>query len=276
MIRLLTGAVIACLCLLGTARADEPAAKPRPKQVPQKIDPTKDKVRGEVEAFVLPMPSEIVRRLRQSKVGVQLQAGIGGNPRRYDGVPAWKAALTLGVSLADLILGVDGLPPDRVVAGLDDILAGMKSLKVGKAQIDKVQSFRAAIQGGGLGKEQIMAQLDGMRVEFITTGRQQLSAQNFALLAVGGWARAANLAARAAQDNPAGLADLEILKVRLVIDTLISWLGTGSEVQPILASLNKIVPITGKARPAPPTAEDAAVVRSATDEVLAFVPGQGK
>lgn len=277
MSRLFATAVIAWLCLSGTARADDPATRPRaaPKQVPQKIDPSKDKVKSDADTFVVPMPSEIVRRLQHSKVGAQLQAQIGGNPHRYDGLPAWKAALTLGVSLADLIIGLDGLPPNRVVAALDDVVAGMTSLHVGQAQIDKVRRFRSLVQSGGMSKDQLMTQLDAMRVELITSGRQQLGAQNFAVLTVGGWARAANLAARAAQDNPAGLPDLEIVKVRLVITTLISWLGTGATVQPLVASLNKILPIAASARPTAPTAEDAGVVRAATDEILAFVPGKG-
>ena len=277
MRRLFATAATAWLCFLGTARAQErPTTPDDPKQVPQKIDlSSKDKVKSDTDTFVVPMPSEIVRGLRQSKVGAQLHATIGGNPHRYDALPAWRVALTLGVSLADLILSVDTLSADRMVAGLDDVVAGMSSLKVEQKQIDKVRRLRARVQAGGLGKDQLMSELDGMRVELLGAGRKQLGAQNFAVLAVGGWARAANLAARVAQGNPAGLMDLEILKVRAVINTLISWLGTGATVQPLVAALNKIVPITAASRPAPPTAEEAAIVRAATDEILAFVPGKG-
>ena len=117
-------------------------------------------------------------------------------------------------------------------------------------------------------KQKLVSQFDVMRVEMLTKGRQQIGDKNFALIATGGWSRAANLAATAAKDDPAALSDLSVLKVRSVVETLIQLLGSDADVQPVVANLQKVLPITDDARPTPPTAQDVDVLIDATGAIL--------
>ena len=72
----------------------------------------------------------------------------------------------------------------------------------------------------------------------------------------------------AAKDDPAALSDLSVLKVRSVVETLIQLLGSDADVQPVVANLQKVLPITDDARPTPPTAQDVDVLIDATGAIL--------
>ena len=123
-----------------------------------------------------------------------------------------------------------------------------------------MRELRGAVASGAMDKQKLVSQFDVMRVEMLTKGRQQIGDKNFALIATGGWSRAANLAATAAKDDPAALSDLSVLKVRSVVEALIQLLGSDADVQPVVANLQKVLPITDDARPTPPTAQDVDVL----------------
>jgi hypothetical protein len=250
----------------GQARAQQ-TTPADDKSVPQKIEVGGLEM-NQAAAFVLPLPSEIVQLLKSSKVGARIAASVGQTPHNYKGMPEWKAALNLGITTADLVIGIETLPTSKVVSSLDDMRAGMAALGVSQEQLDKIDELRGAVASGAMEKEKLVAQFDVMRVEMLTKGRAQLGDRNFALIAVGGWSRAANLAATAAKDDPASLSDLEVLKLRSVVETLIQWLGSDAEVQPIVANLQKVLPITDESKPAPPTAKDVDVLIDATGSIL--------
>ena len=110
--------------------------------------------------------------------------------------------------------------------------------------------------------------------DMLTEGKQQYGDREIALIAVGGWARAVNLFATLAKDTggeiPKGA---DVLKLRIVVDTLIEQVGTDAEVQPVVTALQEILPVASSAgrADAPPTAEDLAVLQSATGKILALV-----
>ncbi len=254
----------------GPARAQQTTPADDKKNVSQKIE-VQGLEMNKAAAFVLPLPSEIVQLLKSTKVGARISESVGQTAHNYKGMPQWKAALALGISMADLVIGIETLPTNKVVAALDDMRAGMGALGAPTEQLEKIEELRGAVASGAMEKEKLVAQFDVMRIEMLTKGREQLGDRNFALIAVGGWSRAANLAATAAKDDPAALTDLEVLKLRSVVETLIQWLGSDAEVQPIVVNLQKVLPITDESKPAPPTAHDIDVLLGATGAILNLV-----
>jgi hypothetical protein len=268
MMGLVIALLAASLCAAQSPPAAAPAAKPKDKDVPAKVDPASMNVKADTDSFVLPIPSEVLGRLRNSSYGAQLMGSIKIRAHDYQSLPPWKTALTVGTTLSNVLLGLDSLSKENLLIGLDDLLAGLRRLKVSDLRLAILAKLRADVAAGTLSKAAIVTAFDLMRVDLLNNGKKEFGAQNFGLLVVGGWAQSANLTLRVAQANPAVLADLEVLKVRGVIETYIRLLGDGPEVQPVKSELNKVLAITTTGRVKPPTEAEADLLRKATNGIL--------
>jgi hypothetical protein len=258
----------------GGAEAGATAATDE-KDVPAQIDVSKLPFKEKAAVFVLPAPSEIALLLQEADKDGTVVAAVGTKMPVYDGLPTWTTALALGLATGDLLITIPSAPDDTIVARLDNVAAGMKALGATQEQIDDLTQLRGRVADGSINREQLVRELDVLRTDLLTEGQQQYGDREIALIAVGGWARAVNLFATLAKDAggeiPKGA---DVLKLRIVVDTLIEQVGGDDDVKPVVQALNKILPVAssvGRAD-APPTAEDLAVLEAATAEILALVP----
>jgi len=240
------------------------------KEVPDKIEGLT--IKEKAAAFVIPAPSEIVVLLQEADPEGELLASVGNELPSYDGLPNWKAALALGIANADLLLTVPEAPDEDIVARLDNIAAGMAALGSTQDQIDSLVDLRGKVAGGAIEREALVRQLDDLRIGMLAQGKEQYGERQVALIAVGGWARAVNLFARGAEKTSTIPAGADVLKLRIVIDTLIADVGTDEEVQPVVVALQKILPVASSTTraDAPPTAEEIQILLGATGEILAL------
>jgi hypothetical protein len=268
MSRFLVAWAVLGLGLAGLADA-QTAPPADSKDVPSKIDMSKVTFKKDTEFSLVPAPSEIVATVRKGNYGTKLATYIEVRKHDYSG-PSWKAALALGASFSDLVLGIDNLPAEKIAAGLDDLKTGMTALRLPPSRVQEVEALRADLIAKKLEKEQLVQKFDQLRADLLQHGKFELGTQNFGLVLVGGWARGANLATQVAETYPAALHDLEILKERPVIDTFIQLVGTGNDVKAVQASLKDILAITAN-RPNGLTDNDASVIRRATHDILAQI-----
>lgn len=252
------------------AGAHEPGVEE--KVAPKQIDASSITIKERAAAFVIPAPSEIALMLQEADPGGDLLASVGSDLPAYDGLPAWKAALALGIANADLLMTVPGASDEDVVARLDNIAEGMTVLGSTDEQIGQLVELRGKVAGGSITRDALIGQLDDLRIEMLSQGKEQYGDRQVALIAVGGWARAVNLFAVSAEKTGTIPKGADVLKLRIVLDTLIEDVGSDEDVQPVIAALDKIRPMTSATgRPeAPPTAEELALLRDATNEILAL------
>lgn len=247
------------------------AAQP-PKEVPATIDPSKVKAKDNTENFLLPVPSEIVARLQRTPYGKSLSATVDIRTRSYGKLAPWQQSLALGMALSDVVLALEASPKSRILIGLDNVVAGMKALGFPGPKTDEVAELRTQYAADKLTKQQLVARFDALRADLLSLGKLLLGSQNYGLLIVGAWSSGAHATAVIARNEPRALEDLEVLKVRKVIETFIRLVGAKQEVAPVVASLNRLLPIATAGRAQPPTAKEAVVIESATAEILSLIP----
>jgi len=277
---------VACL-LVGACKSDPqpsetvPATDAAPpleqgaaaEAAPKQVDASSITIKERAAAFVIPAPSEIALMLQEADPEGDLLASVGSELPSYDGLSPWQAALALGIANADLLMTVPTAADEIVVARLDNIAEGMRALGSTEDQIGRLAELRGSVAGGSITREALIGQLDDLRIEMLAQGKEQYGERQVALIAVGGWARAVNLFTVSAQKTGTVPKGADVLKLRIVIDTLIEDVGADAEVQPVVAALEKIRPVaTSTARvEAPPTVDELTLLREATDEILALV-----
>jgi len=245
------------------------------KDVPAQIDVSKLPFKEKAALFVLPAPSEIALLLQEADKEGKVIAAVGVQMPVYDGLPTWQLALALGLATGDLLITIPSAPDDTIVARLDNVAVGMKALGSTPEQIDDLTQLRGRVADGSINRDQLVRELDVLRTDLLTEGQQQYGDREIALIAVGGWARAVNLFATLAKDRGGDIPKgADVLKLRIVVDTLIEQVGDGDDVKPVIEALNKILPVASAVGRAdtPPSAEDLAVLEAATAEILALVP----
>ena len=139
--------------------------------------------------------------------------------------------------------------------------------------------LRAKVAGGAIARDKLVGELDTLRSDLLVEGREQYGERDVMLIAVGGWARAVNLFATLAEGAETMPEGSEVLKLRIVLDTLLDGVGPDAEVQPVADALRTILPVaTVTGRPdAPPSPEDLVVLKEATSQILALaVTGGGE
>lgn len=278
--------LVGLLASLPACKPDEPAADgggadaaapegSDEKEVPAQIDVAKLPFKEKAAVFVLPAPSEIALLLQEADQEGKVLEAVGEAMPVYAGLPEWKTALALGLATGDLLITIPKASDEVVVRRLDNVAAGMKALGSADQQIADLTTLRGKVAGGAIDREQLVRELDVLRTDLLTEGQQQYGDREIALIAVGGWARAVNLFAMLSEDQGGELPKgADVLKLRIVVDTLIEQVGTDEEVQPVVAALTEILPVASAVGRAdtPPTAEDLAVLEGATAKILALVP----
>ncbi len=287
--RVATWVLLGALIALGGCKSDEPTDAPagetaapvadEDKDVPDKIDVGGLDLKQKATVFVLPAPSEIVSLIQEADTSGQLSAAVGATLPTYEGQERWKAALALGVATADLLIVVPDASDEDLIARLDNIAAGMQALGSTDEQVADLTELRAKVAGGAIARDKLVGELDTLRSDLLVEGREQYGERDVMLIAVGGWARAVNLFATLAEGAETMPEGSEVLKLRIVLDTLLDGVGPDAEVQPVADALRTILPVaTVTGRPdAPPSPEDLVVLKEATSQILALaVTGGGE
>jgi hypothetical protein len=279
--RVLSWMLMGSLLALGACKSGEPADEPgdatapvadADKPVPDKIDVGGLDLKHKATVFVLPAPSEIVAMIEEIDDSGKLSASIGDVLPTYEGRERWQAALMLGATTGDLLVVVPNASDEMLLARLDNIAEGMQMLGSTDAQIADLSELRGKVAAGSITREKLIGELDLLRTAMLVDGKEQYGERDVMLIAVGGWARAVNLFATIAETSETVPEGSEVLKLRIVLDTLIDGVGPDEEVKGVADALKRLLPVaTVTGRPdAPPSTEDLALLKEATGEILAL------
>lgn len=242
------------------SRTDEPGAD-KPDTASLDLEET-------VAVFILPAPSEIAAAV-ESEAGFDIGRVADEPLPAYEELPTWRQAVALGQVVADLLITASEAPTPRIVAYLDNVETGLRSLGIAEDQLVELETLRSEVAAGAIGRDALIARFDRIRVELLQRGKAQLGDRTMALVAAGGWARAVNLVSSHIQKTDRIPERADALKLRLVVTSLIERIGPGEDVRPVVESLEAILPLTA-ARPSPPSRDELATLIAETDEILAL------
>jgi len=221
------------------------------------------------EVFVLPAPSEIVAVLSLDQHASDLKEAVGEDLASYQALPDWKASIALGRSIADLMIMISDAEDAEISSRLQNVADGMEAVGVADEMTGKLIELQRKVVAGSVSRDRLVREFDRFRATIIREGDQQVGQRNLALIAVGGWARAVNLVSKVMLKTGEVPIGADLLKLRIVVETLLDQVGSAPELQPIAKALQQILPVTAD-RPEEPNQEEIQVLVENTDQILSL------
>lgn len=242
------------------------------KEAPEHLEDVPAELREEQQPtlFVLPAPSEVIEILGSQQARTMVQEELREPLPNFAALPRWQASLALGRTISDLLIVVPEASPEEINRYFINIREGLEALNIDDQRLDDLEKLSTQITNGTIEREELVTQLDRLRSRTIQEVGGEIDAPTAALIATGGWARATNAVSRVARQSGDLPETTDMLKLRLVVQTLINELSTVPEARPVLESLRAIVPITSEVRPSAPTHEELDVLIAETDEILSY------
>lgn len=249
--------------------SQESVEKQIPEQVELSSNDPKRETNPDARVFILPAPSEIVAVLSLDQHSQDLRKAIGDQLISYSGLAQWQASIALGSSIADLMITIPTADNADISARLENISAGMSAIGVKGEMTAKLVDLQRKVAGGSVTRDRLVREFDRFRAAIIREGGDGIGEEKLALLAVGGWARAVNLVSNLMLKTGEVPIGADLLKLKIVVETLLSQVGSTPEAQPVAEALRRILPVTAD-KPEEPTPDEITVFVTNTGQILSL------
>jgi len=244
------------------------------EKVPPAIGMEELKAAAENIALV-PSPAEMQKALEKNGIATGLSGKVVDRPLKMDISNKDVVAVRTGVAMADALLTVKDAPPEKLVARLTTVKAGMTTLGGGTDIGATIDDINGRVTNGSVSREDLVKELDEMHGAIIPEIKFEAGDRVVPLIQAGSWLEGSNLVAAAIIDANNPTAGTELLRQPQVAEYFLKYVqteGAGKAPDEVIGQLNStLLKLREIASKPTLTIDDVKEVKSQTDAVLALL-----
>ena len=215
--------------------ADQAIAQEEKAQKPfaGKINLAEEVIQTDVLA---PSPLETERAVKKAGLTTALSDLVQAKGNRnfdFSDAPTDKAALQTGVLLCDLILSIEERPKESSLKTFENIVVGMKQMKVGKGLLSTIEDLKSQFETDAISAKDLLEELDNIAALSVPGEGFSKDDDTGPLLQAGAWVSGVQLVAEAIKkENKLETAE-KLLRLEHVADYFLKYAkGEGSKKAP--------------------------------------------